>query len=42
MIIDIEKNEEEQKKIDEKGKELTKQRFKEFCEMELQKKVIEQ
>ena len=40
MIIDIEKIEEEQKKNEEKANDLTKERFKELCEMELQKKVL--
>ena len=40
MIIDLEKIEEEQKKNEEKANELTKERFKELCEMELQKKVL--
>ena len=40
MIIDIEKIEDEQKKNEEKANELTKERFKELCEMELQKKVL--
>ena len=40
MIIDIEKIEEEQKKNEEKANELIKERFKELCEMEMQKKVL--
>ena len=40
MIIDLEKIEEEQKKNEEIANELTKERFKELCEMELQKKVL--
>ena len=40
MIIDLEKIEEEQKKNEEIANDLTKERFKELCEMELQKKVL--
>lgn len=40
MIIDLPKIEEEQKKNQEIADELTKKRFKELCEMELQKKVL--
>lgn len=40
MIIDLEKIDEEQKKNVEIANDLTKERFKELCEMELQKKVL--
>ena len=40
MIIDLEKIDEEQKKNVEIANDLTKKRFKELCEMELQKKVL--
>ena len=40
MIIDLEKIEEEQKKNQEIANGLTRERFKELCEMELQKKVL--
>ena len=40
MIIDLEKIDEEQKKNAEIANDLTKKRFKELCEMELQKQVL--
>ena len=40
MIIDLEKIDEEQKKNVEIANDLTKERFKELCEMELQKNVL--
>ena len=40
MIIDLEKIDEEQKKNVEIANDLTKERFKELCEMELQKQVL--